>query len=116
MAEKVLSIQSLKKSIWRLFISQIEDDCRYCTQRRESYSSDTGYSAQVNFNWTCVVREMVNSNSFILDMLLSANTNSKKQRNSNHYRDIIPEYGPIYGILMKRIRFKDLSQTQSFGQ
>jgi hypothetical protein len=112
-AKKMFNMQNLKKSIWKLFISQIEDDCRYSTQRHKSYLSDTGYSALLHFDWTCVVREMVDFNPFILDILLAASTNSKKQRNSNHYKDIVPECGLIYGIVMKR-RFKDLSRIQRF--
>lgn len=69
LAKKIYCIQSLRQNIWKLFISQLEDDSKYFTQRRASYLSDTGYSALVSFDWTSVVREMVDFNPLLLDGL-----------------------------------------------
>lgn len=66
LAKKIYCIQSLRQNIWKLFISQLEDDSKYSTQRRASYLSDTGYSALVSFDWTSVVREMVDFNPLLL--------------------------------------------------
>lgn len=113
LAKKIYCIQSLRQNIWKLFISQLEDDSKYSTQRRASYLSDTGYSALVSFDWTSVVREMVDFNPLLLDVLLSASTSAKKQRSADHYKQIVPECGLVYGILMKR-RFQDMSRIQRF--
>lgn len=115
LAKKIFCTQSLRQNIWKLFISQLEDDSKYSTQRRASYISDTGYSVLVSFDWTSVVREMVDFNPLpvILDVLLSASTGAKKQRSADHYKQIVPECGLIYGILMKR-RFQDMSRIQRF--
>lgn len=83
------------------------------TQRRLSCLSDTGYLALVSFDWITVIQEMLDSNPLILDVLLSATTSSKKQRSVEHFKNIVPECGLVYGIIMKR-RFKDMSRIQRF--
>ena len=60
-----------------------------------------------------MVREMVDFNPLLLDVLLSASTSAKKQRSADHYKQIVPECGLVYGILMKR-RFQDMSRIQRF--
>lgn len=113
LAKKIFCVQNIKQNIWKLFLSQIEDDCKYLTQRRLSCLSDTGYLALVSFDWITVIQEMLDLNPLILDVLLSATTSSKKQRSVEHFKNIVPECGLVYGIIMKR-RFKDMSRIQRF--
>lgn len=111
LANKIFEVDKLRESLWNLFMLKIEDDSKYLTQRKLSYLNHTDFDGLTSFDWNCVLKEMLDLNPLLVDVLLAISTSRKKQHQLQHYKDIIPEFGLMYGILMKR-RFKDLSRVQ----
>lgn len=101
----------MKNALWRLFLQEIEEDAQVMTERKLTCLSNTYYEGLAQFDWFCVVEEMLRFQPLLTDVLLAVSTSKKNIQSDNHYSSITKEFGLIYGILMKR-RYKDLSRIQ----